>query len=119
MGMMMMLMLDSDDTTTKVGCDKKFKINHAFKTDKTKITAASDIRAAVVGDAILGTAKSTWETEYTLFDQSHQRRNRQLQQLFERSSSIDDDGRHERTSRRRRYGPNDDDDAHGLNFMKM
>merc|ERR1712018_120721 len=62
--MMMMLMLDSDDTTTKVGCDKKFKINHAFKTDKTKITAASDIRAAVVGDAILGTVKSTWEPEY-------------------------------------------------------
>merc|ERR1712050_480799 len=62
--MMMMLMLDSDDTTTKVGCDKKFKINHAFKTDKSKITAASDIRAAVVGDAILGTVKSTWETEY-------------------------------------------------------
>merc|ERR1712109_201436 len=61
---MMMLMLDSDDTTTKTGCDKKFKINHAFKTDKSKITAASDIRAAVVGDAILGTVKSTWETEY-------------------------------------------------------
>merc|ERR1712151_661612 len=33
------------------------------------------------------------------------------------SSSIDDDGRHERTTRcRRRHGPNDDDDAHGLNF---
>merc|ERR1711972_107940 len=62
--MMMMLMLDSDDTTTKSGCDKKFKINHAFKTDKSKITAAKDIRAAVVADAILGTTKSVWETDY-------------------------------------------------------
>jgi len=62
--MMMMLMLDSDDTTTKTGCDSKFKINHAFKADKTKITAASDIRAAVVADGILGAVKSTWETEY-------------------------------------------------------
>merc|ERR1712178_220260 len=62
--MMMMLMLDSDDTTTKKGCDKKFKINHAFKTDKSKITAASDIRAAVIADGVLGAVKSTWETEY-------------------------------------------------------
>merc|ERR1711976_408661 len=62
--MMMMLMLDSDDTTTKTGCDSKFKISHVFKNDKTKITAASDIRAAVVADGILGAVKSTWETEY-------------------------------------------------------
>merc|ERR1719213_698692 len=63
--MMMMLMLDSEDTTTKTGCDSKFKINHAFKDDKTKITAASDIRAAVVANGILGAVKSTWETEYS------------------------------------------------------
>merc|ERR1712187_1084348 len=62
--MMMMLLLDSDDTTTKTGCDKKFKINHAFKADKSKITAASDIRAAVVANGILGTTKSVWETDY-------------------------------------------------------
>merc|ERR1711972_1062606 len=46
------------------GCDSKFKINHVFKNDKTKITAARDIRAAVVADGILGAVKSTWETEY-------------------------------------------------------
>jgi len=62
--MMMMLMLDSDDTTTKTGCDKKFKISHAFKADKTKITAASDIRAAVIANGILGATKSKWETDY-------------------------------------------------------
>merc|ERR1712178_16405 len=62
--MMMMLMFDSDDTTTKTGCDKKFKINHAFKTDKSKITAASDIRAAVIANGILGATKSKWETDY-------------------------------------------------------
>merc|ERR1719361_668223 len=62
--MMMMLMMDSDDTSTKTGCDSKFKISHAFKADKTKITAASDIRAAVVADGVLGSTKSTWETEY-------------------------------------------------------
>merc|ERR1712048_1106282 len=53
-----------DDTTTKTGCDKKFKISHAFKADKTKITAASDIRAAVVANGILGATKSKWETDY-------------------------------------------------------
>merc|ERR1712036_42234 len=57
-------MMDSDDTSTKTGCDSKFKINHAFKTDKTKIIAASDIRAAVDGDLILGATKSAWETDY-------------------------------------------------------
>merc|ERR1712066_708240 len=62
--MMMMLMLDSDDATTWSGCDKKFKVSHAFKNDKTKIITASDIRAAVKADGILGAVKSTWETEY-------------------------------------------------------
>merc|ERR1712066_532100 len=60
----MMLMMDSDDTSSKTGCDSKFKINHAFKADKSKITAASDIRAAVIANGILGSVKSTWETDY-------------------------------------------------------
>merc|ERR1719378_1065477 len=60
--MMMMLMLDSDDTTTKTGCDSKFKISHVFKNDKTKITAASDIRAAVVADGMLDSDDTTTKT---------------------------------------------------------
>merc|ERR1712178_253882 len=66
--MMMMLMLDGEDTKTKKGCDSKFKIDHVFKASDntpTKITDAAAIRAAVVADDIAGTAKSTWETEYS------------------------------------------------------
>jgi hypothetical protein len=61
--MMMMLMLDSDDNT-KVACDKKFKIKHAFKDGKAKITTAAEIRAAVLAKSILGSVESTWEKEY-------------------------------------------------------
>merc|ERR1712019_170978 len=64
--MMMMLMLDGEDTKTKKGCDSKFKIDHVFKaSDNAKVTDAAAIRAAVVADDIAGTVKSTWETEYS------------------------------------------------------
>merc|ERR1712048_146930 len=63
---MMMLMLDGEDTKTKKGCDSKFKIDHVFKaSDNAKVTDAAAIRAAVVADDIAGTVKSTWETEYS------------------------------------------------------
>merc|ERR1712226_1453456 len=64
--MMMMLMMDSDDTSTKKGCDAKHKINHIFNASKAKVTDAAAIRAAVLAttDSILGTVKSSWETEY-------------------------------------------------------
>merc|ERR1711981_559497 len=64
--LMMMTLLGDDDAKTKVACDEKFKLPYAFKGDKTKLTTASTIRAAVLGSGtsgILG-ATSTWATDY-------------------------------------------------------
>jgi hypothetical protein len=63
--LMMMTLLD-EPAKTKVACDEKFKLPYAFKGDKTKLTTAATIRAAVLGtgtSGILG-ASSTWATDY-------------------------------------------------------
>merc|ERR1712036_44071 len=49
--MMMMLLLDDDSSSakTKVACDKKYKLNHAFKWDGAKFvkTTGTAVRATV------------------------------------------------------------------------
>jgi hypothetical protein len=60
-----MTLLD-EPAKTKVACDEKFKLPYAFKGDKTKLTTAATIRAAVLGSGTSGLlgAASTWATNY-------------------------------------------------------
>jgi len=63
--LMMMTLLD-DSTDTKTGCDKKFKIEYAIKSDKSKITTPADIRAAVLADGLIDATASKWSKDYKL-----------------------------------------------------
>merc|ERR1711981_648924 len=98
--MMMMLLLDDDSSSakTKVACDKKYKLNHAFKWDGAKFvkTTGTAVRATV--EHIKASA-SSYPTAQTIINDY----NTCL------AAATHDDGRYER--RFRRYGP-DDDDAH-------